>query len=208
MSIDLDFDQPAAIELCRPAHARLLITVAPLTDGDVRRPSRLPGWTIGHVLTHLTRNADGHVRRLEGALRGEDLDRYAGGAAQRDGDIEAGSTRTAGEIAADLERGCAQLEETWERCVAAGWPHAELSTGDWPTTSSPVQRLREVEMHQVDLGLGYDPADWPEEYVMWELPKLLATVPERIRHARDAGDLVAWLSGRRADAPQFGLESW
>jgi hypothetical protein len=30
-----------------------------LTDADARGPSLLPGWTRGHVLTHLARNADG-----------------------------------------------------------------------------------------------------------------------------------------------------
>ena len=35
-------------------------------------------------------------------------------------------------------------------------------------------------MHHVDLGLGYEPSDWPEDYVAWELPVLLATVPDRV----------------------------
>jgi maleylpyruvate isomerase len=209
MATDLQTDQATAIALCQLAHARLLGTSALLTDDEVRRPSRLPDWSIGHVLTHLTRNADGHVRRLEGALRGEELARYAGGTEQRNAEIASGSTRTAAEMATDLERGCAQLEETWERCVAAGWPHAELGTrDDWPTTSSPAQRLREVEMHHLDLGLGYQPADWPEDYVTWELAELLATLPGRVRRTGEAAELVAWLSGRRATAPELDLEDW
>src|SRR5262245_7826701 len=31
---------------------------------DVSQPGRLPGWSIGHVLTHLARNADSMVRVL------------------------------------------------------------------------------------------------------------------------------------------------
>jgi maleylpyruvate isomerase len=33
-------------------------------------PSRLPDWTVGHVLTHLARNADSMVRVLAAAERG------------------------------------------------------------------------------------------------------------------------------------------
>ena len=99
----LDEDPATAVALCRDSHARLLAAVRPLTDSDVRRPSRLPNWTIGHVLTHLARNADGHVRRLDGALRGENLARYPGGTVQRDTDIEHGARRSAADIVADLD---------------------------------------------------------------------------------------------------------
>jgi len=34
------------------------------TDADVRAPSLLPGWTRGHVLSHIARNADGITRTL------------------------------------------------------------------------------------------------------------------------------------------------
>jgi uncharacterized protein (TIGR03083 family) len=49
------------------SHARLRRTLAGLTDAGARRPSLLPGWTVGHVLTHLARNGDSHVRMLDGA---------------------------------------------------------------------------------------------------------------------------------------------
>ena len=83
MSKDLAADPVTTIGLCQAAHSRLLVTVGGITDEQVRGPSRLPNWTIGHVLTHIARNADGHARRLDGALRGEDLPRYAGGTSQR-----------------------------------------------------------------------------------------------------------------------------
>jgi hypothetical protein len=35
---------------CEAAQALLHATIATLRDEDVRRPSLLPGWTIGHVL--------------------------------------------------------------------------------------------------------------------------------------------------------------
>jgi maleylpyruvate isomerase len=206
---DLDMDPAQAIQLCRAAHARLRATVEPVTDEQVRSPSRLPGWTVGHVLTHVARNADGHVRRLGGALRGENVPRYPGGPEQRADEINQGALRPAADIVADLDASQRRLELVWDRSVAAGWPHAEFLGNDhWPTAASPVRRLREVEVHHVDLGLGYEPSDWPEDYVSWELPMLLATVPSRVHRPEDLRDLVAWLSGRRPAPPAVQLDPW
>jgi maleylpyruvate isomerase len=206
---DLDANPAAAIELCRAAHARLGARVEHITDEQVRSPSRLPGWSVAHVLAHLARNADGHVRRLEGALRGEDVPRYPGGPEQRNGEIDEGARRSAAGIVADLDAAQRQLELVWGRSAAAGWPHPGLRGDDhWPASASPVRRLREVEVHHVDLGLGYEPSDWPEDYVAWELPVLLATVPKRVHRTDDVRDLVAWLSGRRPVPAAIQLDPW
>jgi len=205
MPADLDANPAHAIGLCQAEHTRLLTTARQVTDEQVRSPSLLPGWTIGHVLTHLARNADGHTRRLEGALRGEDVPRYPGGTPQRDRDIDEGAPRPAADIFADLESSQRGLELAWERSAAAGWPNPELRR---PTTSSPASRLEEVEMHHVDLGLGYQPADWPDDYVAWALPRLLATVPSRLRRGADACAFVAWLSGRAPMPATIQLEPW
>jgi maleylpyruvate isomerase len=97
----------------------------------------------------------------------------------------------------------------WDRSAAAGWPHPELRGDDhWPISGSPVRRLREAEVHHVDLGLGYEPSDWPDDYVAWELPVLLSTVPDRVHRTDDARDLVAWLSGRWPVPPAIELDPW
>ena len=64
---------------------RLLATAATLTDGQMREPSRLPGWSRGHVLTHIARNADGLANLLRWARTGAgDPDvRQPGGARRR-----------------------------------------------------------------------------------------------------------------------------
>jgi maleylpyruvate isomerase len=205
---DIAGDPLAASALCRGAHGRLLATAARLTDAEVLGPSLLPDWTVGHVLTHLARNADGHVRRLEGALGGMDVPRYPGGAEQRDREIAEGSSRPASEIHADLVSSAARLEETWTRSVEAGWPHADLRGTDWLTSESPLRRLQEVEIHHADLGLDYSPTDWPPEYVRWELTSLLGRLPERLRGPDDARQIVAWLTGRRPTVPEVELEPW
>lgn len=205
----LDEDPSAAIELCRAAHGRLLTTVSTVSEVQVSLLSRLPGWTIGHVVAHLARNADGHTRRLEAALLGEDLPRYPGGNAQRDAEISQGAQRPPAELLADLRVSQERLELAWDKSAAADWPHAEFRGNDlWPTTASPVRRLREVEMHHVDLGLAYKPSDWASEYVAWELPMLLATVPERAQRPDDSIDLVVWLAGRGPVPGNIELAPW
>ncbi len=79
-------DVEAAVAECRAAHARLFATVDTLDDSG--RPSLLPRWSVGHVLTHLARNADSHVRILEAARQGRPVEQYAGGPKQRADDIE------------------------------------------------------------------------------------------------------------------------
>ncbi|MGA0355459.1 MAG: maleylpyruvate isomerase N-terminal domain-containing protein, partial [Ilumatobacteraceae bacterium] len=49
---------------CRDSHRDLLATLGDLDHLDPTRPSRLPGWSVGHILTHLARNADSHVDML------------------------------------------------------------------------------------------------------------------------------------------------
>ena len=79
---------------------------------DPRAPSLLPGWSIGHVLTHLARNADGMRNMIEGAVLGEERLMYPS-AEHRDADIEAGSSRTATELVDDVRRCAWALESAW-----------------------------------------------------------------------------------------------
>src|SRR5687767_2714475 len=95
------------------AHARLVRAIEHLTDERMRRPTRLPGWTAGHVLTHLARNADSHVFRSGAARRGEVVDQYPGGSEGRAAAIEEGAHRSAAEIIEDVRRSASMVDETW-----------------------------------------------------------------------------------------------
>jgi maleylpyruvate isomerase len=182
------------------SHLRLLGTVEGLTDDVARRPSRLPGWTVGHVLTHVARNADSMTRRMAGAARDEVVDQYAGGAEARAAEIEAGAGRPAAELVADVresalaaERSAAELpDEAWDRMGRS------LGGGLQPMRMVLVSRIREVELHHVDLGLGYEPADWPEPFARFELDRALGHMTERV----DPAAFLAWLSGR-GPAPEL-----
>jgi maleylpyruvate isomerase len=194
---------------CAAAHQRLL---AHLDDQDpsieVTRPSRLPGWSLGHVLTHLARNADSHWRVFDAAQRGETTERYPGGAAQRDGDIEAGAPRAFPDQVADIRTAIWRLEAAWATTPSEGWTLVAPSPGGAePVADLPFMRWREVEIHHADLGLdGFGIDDWSPEYVRRELdrtvmrwaarrPMGLTTLPEAAL-ALPPNRRLAWLTGR------------
>ena len=192
------------------AHARLLDHVAGLTDADGARPSSLPGWTVGHLLTHLARNADSHVRMLEGAAAGEEWEQYDGGAAARDAAIEAGAGRTAAALVADVRESSDRLERLWATLPDHAWEGHGVNTegGRRPCALLPFHRWREVEVHQADLGLGFTWADWSAGYVSRELPHALTTLPDRLADAAARRRLTAWLLDRAPSPGALELEGW
>lgn len=194
---------------CRAAHRRLRATLGRLDDDVVRTPSRLPDWSVGHLLTHLARNAESHVRILRAARAGEHVEQYPGGRAERNGDIEAGAGRSAAELADDVTHTAQELEDAWVAMTPEAWAGHGLSGGrPWPCRQLPFYRWREVEVHHVDLGLGYDLAEWPEPYVEAELPRVLAALPQRISDADARRQLLAWLLGRADQPGNIQLEAW
>jgi len=210
---EADSDRVSELEAllagCRASHRRLLDTVAGLDEADVRAPSNLEGWSVGHALTHLARNADSHTRMLGAAVRGEAVEQYAGGREERASAIEAGAHRPASEVRDDVRRSTADLETAWAAMTPQAWAGNGLSRGHpWPCRSLPYFRWREVEIHHVDLGTGYDVQDWPDEYVERELPLLLATVPDRLGDGTERRRLLAWLTGRAASPGALELGPW
>lgn len=198
------------------ATERLLTAVAALDNAAVTQSSRLPGWTRGHVLAHLARNADALVNVLEGRPM------YVSGEA-RDADIERDAPRP-------LDAHLADLRESGERFRAAGAAPAdpsrtvELRNGVTDRAERvPFRRWIEVELHHVDLGIGHELEDLPADFTEREIDFLaarfaghrdvpstaLATVDGRtwttgggadggpVAVEGTAADLLGWLAGRR-----------
>jgi maleylpyruvate isomerase len=149
------------------ATARLLLTAAGLDDVAVRAASPLAGWTRGHVLTHLARNADGATNLLTWARTGVETPQYAS-LAQRAADIEAGADRPAAAQLEDLDAACARFAAAVSAMPVAAWSTVVRWTDGRESPAAQVmwRRLREVEIHHVDLGTGYQPADWPEAFTL------------------------------------------
>ncbi|MDX2394667.1 maleylpyruvate isomerase family mycothiol-dependent enzyme [Streptomyces sp. NPDC054904] len=146
----------------REATDRLLTAVAKLDNAALAEESHLPGWTRGHILAHLARNADALVNVFEGRPMYES-------ASARDADIARDSGRPLEEHLTDLrDSGSAFLATTepdqdWSRTV-------ELRNGVTDLAANvPFRRLVEVELHHVDLNIGYGLADLPAEFTDREI---------------------------------------
>jgi maleylpyruvate isomerase len=92
-----------------------------------------------------------------------------------------------------------QLEAAWARLDGSLWDRQAIMTAG-PRTMAEIIRhhMRNVEVHHVDLDIGYRPTDWSATFVEGELPKRLRALPDRADHA----ELLAWLLGR-SPAPEL-----
>jgi maleylpyruvate isomerase len=206
------------LALLSDATNRLLATAAKLDNAAVAEPSRLPGWSRGHVLAHLARNADALLNVLSGRPMYESAE-------ARDGDIARDAPRPLDVQLADVRT----TAETFARAAdaPADWSRTvELRNGITDSASRvPFRRLVEIELHHVDLGVGYELEDLPEEFTGREIEFLAdrftgnATVAPTTLTAADgrqwstgaadgdpvtvagaAADLLGWLAGRRDGA--------
>ena len=163
------------------------LTALDLSDEIVARPSLLPDWTVGHLLTHIARNADSHRRLVEAALAGTVTDQYVGGMAQRWDEILAGAGRPIDVQLADLAESGAALADAYARAdrTPGTWDLASRRWGDqpWPVGDLPFVRWREVALHTIDLGFPeLTAASWRDDYVEHELHRNVSALPARLRH--------------------------
>ncbi|SDS07392.1 maleylpyruvate isomerase family mycothiol-dependent enzyme [Microlunatus soli] len=141
-------------ELLDRADRQLLGATIAVTDQDWRSASALPGWTRGHVATHLSRHADAFARLASGARAGTDEVMYPG---DRDAEIEQGADRSGLEIQTDLDTSVGRLEQEFEQLAEAdGWQTpVQLRHGIRVAAEGlPLGRLFEVVVHHVDLDIG------------------------------------------------------
>lgn len=180
----------------RDATERLLTAVAKLDNASVGEPSRLPGWTRGHVLAHLARNADALVN----VLRGRPM--YASADA-RTADIERDAPRPLAVQLTDVRESDARFQEAaaepadWSRVV-------RLRNGVTDSASRlPFRRWVEVELHHVDLGIGYELEDLPAEFTEREIDFLTErfTGHPDVPATRVTDGTRAWTTGRAGEPP-------
>lgn len=153
------------------AHRRLLGDVDGLTDVQARQPSLLEGWSVGHVLNHLRRNADGFATMARAAADDEVGDQYASQRAREAG-IEDGADAPADQLVERLRHSIEALAEAFDALTPEQWATGRGRTlrGEILINELPWRRWREVEVHHADLALGYSVDDWPDSFVRRELP--------------------------------------
>jgi maleylpyruvate isomerase len=199
------------------ATERLIRTAEALDEGAVAAPSALPGWTIGHVLTHVARNADAYTNLLTWARTGVETPAYPTPTARAEG-IEAGRRRPLAEQIADVRESHERFADAGAAMPAEAWTYFLPPTGA-SAAAVPWARLREVEVHHVDLGAGYTPEDWSEAFALRLLREIVSGAkadqpalvlrPHGVEHPLTVGaaghaptiggptrSIAAWLAGR------------
>ena len=193
-----DADVAREVASCARSHTGLSEHLRSLDHVDPATPSWLPGWSVGHVLTHIARNGDSHLDMLAGHPQYPSV-------ASRDAAIEAEATRPWAALVDDVER----VGEAVDRAFAAvdDWAVPARTLGPVrPRAMLPLLRQREVEIHRIDLGLGYGFADLPSDYVRRELrllsmswtarqPMGLTRLPSAVLD-RPPHERLAWMLGR------------
>lgn len=137
-----------------------------LDESDIRGESLLSGWTRGHVIAHIGRNADALVNLLTWAATGVETPMYAS-QEQRDADIELDATLPADELLTRMHAAHARLATAVEDLPEASWSARVRTRGnrDIAATEIPWLRTREVWIHAVDLGTGATTDEFPPELV-------------------------------------------
>lgn len=222
----MPFDPKTVLDQIDAATEVFLGTAVRLSDDDMRAPSRLPGWSRGHVLTHLARNADGGRNLLIWARTGVETPEYPSLAARAE-QIEAGAGRGAAELLADLRSSAAAFAAEYRKMPPDAWERTVRWTAGQERRAARIadSRLTEVLVHHVDLDAGFGPADWPAHFVRDMLERVTAAftardeAPDLRLSAEDIGKtyelgttpsrptvrgpgyaLLAWLMGRTSGA--------
>jgi maleylpyruvate isomerase len=159
---------------------RLRRAVDALPDDAVTEPSALPGWTRGHLLTHLARNADALVNLLTWARTGFSTPMYTS-PDQRATDIEAGAGRPLAEQRSDVRESAARFRKAADALSADAWSATVVSGQgrEIPAAEVPWLRAREVWIHLVDLRVGVGMDALPPAFA-WALVR----------------DVAGWMSAR------------
>lgn len=190
--------------------------------------SGLPDWSRGHVVSHLLGNLEGLRNLVEWARTGVETPMYESKDA-RDTAIQERSSWPMSQLlkglittAADFAEKCAMLAEpVGTRVVRLG------SGGAAEAWELPMLRVREIEIHRVDLADTYHPADWSKAFTLRTMGQIQPAMAERRKlpvsqlRATDTGrvwdcaeqgpllwgaeaELLAWLIGRPASRLRLG----
>jgi maleylpyruvate isomerase len=175
-------DQQWAFDLLGDANSRLVRTVDGFHGDDWSAPSGLPGWSRAHVVAHLALNAEALARALRGVVAtdpDEPRTMYDSDE-QRATDIVALARQHHGVIRDRFLAGISLVKDAAIAVPEAAWDsRVERTPGgrSMATTSLPGMRLREVEIHHVDLDKGYTRSDWSLEFA----EHLLDAMAKRLR---------------------------
>jgi maleylpyruvate isomerase len=211
-----------ALNDVRAIAGQLLALTADLDDPAARGASVLPGWSRGHVITHIAYFSEAMSRQVEEALQGRLIEVYDGGRPARDAAIEAGADRPAAELRTHLNRAVTALLASWDQVGPTDWPLPILHRNS--NLSAGLQATwRELTIHTSDLDLGITPASWSDDFCLHLLDFLRPRTPDNthlvlqsptttwengtgneVRLSGTLTALTAWYAGRPSADPITG----
>lgn len=175
-------ERQLASELLGKASVRLVRAVDSLDDHAWAAPSLLPSWTRAHVVAHLALNAEAIARALHG-LVADDADEpptMYDSDEKRDADIHRLATARPGDIRDRLMAGTTILDDAIASVPDDAWEtRIERTPGGRAIRADafPGMRLKELEIHHVDLDVGYTTRDWSPTFA----EHLLDSMTKRVR---------------------------
>jgi maleylpyruvate isomerase len=183
-------------------------------------PSALPGWSRGHVVGHLTGNAVGLLRLARWAASGVETPMYAS-PEERSAEIDRRAALPWSDLVTEARSTARELGEALDRLrEPLGARTLRLGSGaEIGAWELAAMRIREIEIHRVDLGAEYRPVDWSPGFTVRTLDQVAPffrsrrEVPVQYLRCTDTGrcwpvgrsgpdlvgteaDLLAWLLGR------------
>ncbi len=181
-----------------------------LSDAACKAPSLLAGWSRGHLLSHIARNAESHVRMFQAATRGDVSEQYPGGKPTRNREIDEGSAKSAEQLVVDVRTSIYLLEAAWAAATETTWlGHGIKSHSDGSRVAIHelvLMRWCETEVHHADLDLGFTWRDWAPLFVRYDLdrrlmawrarkPMGLTVLPDEVQRL-EPNLRLAWFYGR------------
>jgi maleylpyruvate isomerase len=209
-------ERELASRLLADASSRVVRTVDGLHGDDWNEPSLLPHWTRAHVVAHLALNAEGMARGLHGVVADDatgprpmyDSDE------KRDRDITDLATADPAQLRDRLLAGTTSLNQAFAAIPDGRWEtRVERTPGGREIRAGafPGMRLRELEIHHVDLGAGYTTSDWSGAFAIHLLNAMVKRLDppqpfevrpldvDRVWRFGPDGDGVAIVTGPAAD---------
>ncbi len=176
---------------------RVAASLGAIDEDGLLAPSLLPGWARVTIAAHLTWVADRYAAMTADALAAVATTTYPGGAAERDASLRGLEDATAGQALTGFEAASAALAGAWRHLDDHQWATTmqEQRLGAIRLSRLTALRLTELEVHHVDLGVGYQITDWPSVFTRICLPLRIAWLDAHHRRRPDAARQVAgrWL---------------
>ncbi len=183
----------AAAAVARASAARttqLLTMLRELDAAAFEGSSHLPGWSRLTIVCHLRYGATALLRMTSDTIAGRETSYYPGGrGTQRPTTLAPAPGERPEDVLDEWDRAATRLDDAWSSLGQDAWavtisePTDNRDLGEVPLARLALARLTEVDIHGVDLDIGFP--DWSEVLVDVALPTRLAWLATRRTNHRE-----------------------